>query len=54
MEQFPTIDKLANATEDQVLALWQGLGYYSRGRNLHKSAKIIHNNFNDIIPQSLK
>lgn len=40
-EEFPTISALANATEDQVLKLWQGLGYYSRARNLHFTAKFI-------------
>ena len=40
-EVFPTISHLANATEDQVLKLWQGLGYYSRARNLHFTAKFI-------------
>jgi len=40
-EEFPTISELANATEDQVLKLWQGLGYYSRARNLHFTAKFI-------------
>lgn len=40
-EAFPTISHLANATEDQVLKLWQGLGYYSRARNLHFTAKLI-------------
>jgi A/G-specific adenine glycosylase len=38
---FPTIDMLAAAKEDQVLKLWQGLGYYSRARNLHFTAKEI-------------
>ena len=41
MEQFPTIQSLANASEDDVLHLWTGLGYYSRARNLHRTAKII-------------
>ena len=36
---FPTINDLANATEDEVLNLWQGLGYYSRARNMHFTAK---------------
>lgn len=57
MEHFPTVIHLANANEDEVLKLWQGLGYYSRARNLHKTAKIIvesyeatfPNNFDDII-----
>ena len=38
---FPTISALANATEDQVLACWSGLGYYSRARNLHAAAKLV-------------
>ena len=38
---FPTVQDLANATEESVLLLWQGLGYYSRARNLHKAAKQI-------------
>ena len=37
-EKFPNINLLANAEEDEILKLWQGLGYYSRARNLHKSA----------------
>lgn len=40
-EAFPTVADLANATEEEVLRLWQGLGYYSRARNLHKTAKYI-------------
>jgi len=51
---FPTIDKLANATEDDVLKLWQGLGYYSRARNLHATAKFINANLNGIFPKQYK
>lgn len=40
-EAFPTVFELANADEEDVLKLWQGLGYYSRARNLHKTAKQI-------------
>lgn len=40
LEHFPTLKILANATQDEVLALWSGLGYYSRARNLHKCAKL--------------
>ena len=39
---FPNVSALANANEEQVLKLWQGLGYYSRARNLHFAAKQIH------------
>lgn len=41
MQTYPTVQHLANASEDDVLRLWQGLGYYSRARNLHTAAKQI-------------
>lgn len=50
IDEFPTISDLANASEDQILKLWQGLGYYSRARNLHFTAKYICLHFNGIFP----
>ena len=47
---FPTIEKLACAKEDNILKLWQGLGYYSRARNLHYTAKDIVTNYNGEFP----
>ena len=41
VERYPNINSLANSDEDEVLSYWSGLGYYSRGRNLLKSAKIL-------------
>ncbi|OZV70642.1 A/G-specific adenine glycosylase [Winogradskyella aurantia] len=41
VKQFPTVFDLANASEETVLKLWQGLGYYSRARNLHAAARYI-------------
>ena len=41
LSRFPTAEALAAAQEDEVLKLWEGLGYYSRARNLHKAAKIV-------------
>ena len=41
-DNFPAISDLANASEDHVLKLWEGLGYYSRAKNLHQTAKFIH------------
>ena len=41
MERFPTVERLAEASEDEVLRLWEGLGYYSRARNLHAAARQI-------------
>jgi A/G-specific adenine glycosylase len=54
---FPTVFDLAAANEEQVLKLWQGLGYYSRARNLHKTAQFVAselsgkfpNNYNDLL-----
>lgn len=43
VEAFPTVSDLASASEEQVLRLWQGLGYYSRARNLHAAAQYIVN-----------
>ena len=54
LEQYPTIQDVANASEDQILKSWEGLGYYSRARNLHKTAKTIVNNYNGDIPQDSK
>ena len=51
---FPTVFDLANASEEQVLKLWQGLGYYSRARNLHATAKHVAENLNGIFPQDYK
>ncbi|MFI3187944.1 A/G-specific adenine glycosylase [Crenothrix sp. D3] len=42
IEKFPSLDSLANATIDEVLPYWSGLGYYARARNLHKTAQLIH------------
>lgn len=53
MKEFPTVHTLANANEDKVLSLWSGLGYYSRARNLHKTAKIISTTYEGIIPKEL-
>jgi A/G-specific adenine glycosylase len=51
-KEFPTVFDLANASEEQVLKLWQGLGYYSRARNLHKTAQYVANELNGIFPES--
>lgn len=52
IETFPTVFDLAKAEESTVLKLWQGLGYYSRARNLHYSAKHIVNEFNGEFPST--
>lgn len=50
LEHFPTISDLAIASEEEVLKLWQGLGYYSRARNLHFSAKYVVNDLKGAFP----
>ncbi|PVX45472.1 A/G-specific DNA-adenine glycosylase [Flavobacterium sp. 103] len=49
---FPTVFDLAKANEEQVLKLWQGLGYYSRARNLHKTAQTVAFEMNGIFPDN--
>ncbi len=49
-DKFPTLRDLATAKEEKVLKLWQGLGYYSRARNLHASAKYIHQELKGVFP----
>ena len=41
MEHFPTVSDLAQASQQEVLAVWEGLGYYSRARNLHRAAQLV-------------
>ncbi len=50
IDKFPTVDVLASAPEEEVLKCWEGLGYYSRARNLQAGAKMVMHNFNGIIP----
>ncbi len=54
IKAFPTIEDLATAPEEKVLKLWQGLGYYSRARNLHFTAKLIAFEMNGIFPDNFK
>ncbi len=54
VEHFPTVEKLAAANQDEVFKLWEGLGYYSRARNLHSSAKMIIDDFNGHFPTTYK
>lgn len=50
IERFPTIESLNNAQEDEVLKLWEGLGYYSRARNFHTAIKDVYQNHNSTVP----
>ena len=52
IQEFPTIEDLANCPLDRLLKLWEGLGYYNRAKNLQKAAKIIISDYNGIFPSS--
>jgi len=52
-ERFPDVKTLADAPENEVLKLWQGLGYYSRARNMHVAARQIINEFNGSFPDTI-
>lgn len=54
MQRFPSIASLAEATQEEVLQYWSGLGYYSRARNLHHAAQIIIDDFDGIFPQEFE
>ena len=54
VNRYPTVTDLANSTEDEVLQLWQGLGYYSRGRNMLKCAKEIVEKYDAEFPNDYK
>ncbi|MGB5646633.1 A/G-specific adenine glycosylase [Muriicola sp.] len=54
IENYPKVHQLAAASESEVLKLWQGLGYYSRARNLHFTAKTITANYDGQFPDSYK
>ena len=53
MSSFPTVRDLAEATQDVVMEHWAGLGYYSRARNLHQTAKMIISEFQGIFPNEI-
>lgn len=54
VEKYPTIGLLAKAKVDEVLKLWQGLGYYSRARNLYSAAKTVAEKYGDVFPSEYK
>ncbi|WP_295794350.1 A/G-specific adenine glycosylase [Mucilaginibacter sp.] len=51
LEKYPTVTSFAAASEDDILKLWQGLGYYSRGRNMLKTARLVQEQYDGIFPQ---
>lgn len=54
MTSFPTVEALAAAEQDEVLAHWSGLGYYARARNMHKAAKMLVDELDSEFPQSVE
>jgi A/G-specific adenine glycosylase len=54
LEAFPTVGALARADEAQVLKRWEGLGYYSRARNLHRAARLVHERFDGEVPATVQ
>ena len=52
LAHYPRVQDFAAATEDDILHLWQGLGYYSRGRNMHKAAKMVMTDYHGVFPRS--
>jgi len=53
MTRFPTLESLAVASQQEVLNAWEGLGYYSRARNLHRAAKIVMDEFDGQFPKDV-
>jgi len=54
IEAYPKVEDLASAPEDEVLKLWQGLGYYSRARNMHATAKTVADEMDGVFPNNYK
>jgi A/G-specific adenine glycosylase len=54
MKRFPSIADLASASQQEVLSIWEGLGYYSRARNLHRAAQIVLSEYAGELPQDPK
>src|SRR5271154_3106383 len=52
LRAFPTVTALARAKDDRVLKLWEGLGYYSRARNLHRAAQMVVRDHHGKLPQT--
>ena len=53
MSRFPTLEILANASEQEVLSAWEGLGYYSRARNLQRAARMVVEQYGSQLPRDI-
>ena len=54
LKKYPSIHELADAPIDEVLKMWEGLGYYSRARNLHKSAQMVAHDYDGVFPDTVE
>ncbi len=54
VQKYPRVEDLAKASLDEVLKLWQGLGYYTRARNMHETARVITNEYKGVFPSTYK
>src|SRR5690606_11213556 len=54
LDNFPTVNHLADASTEKVMKLWQGLGYYSRARNLHETSIYVSRELNGLFPSTYK
>jgi A/G-specific adenine glycosylase len=54
LEAFPTVESLAAASDDAVMKQWEGLGYYTRARNLHKAAQLVVEKYNGVLPSKVE
>ena len=51
IKKYPNLKSLSNASEENILALWTGLGFYRRAKNIYKTKELIKNDFNNIFPK---
>lgn len=54
MEKYPTLESLAAAEEQELLKIWEGLGYYSRIRNLHQAVREVQEKYDGVVPKTRK
>ena len=53
LEKYPNLDALLEASEDEILAQWSGLGFYRRAKNIYKACRVISENFNNKLPSNI-
>ena len=53
IEKYPKLEALLQASEDEILAQWSGLGFYRRAKNIYKACRVISENFNNKLPSNI-